>query len=98
MSKTYQELVLEFLDGITDARTRADIIATLSLFQETYRAGKIDENKLMKMLKQFCLDVLMEKYPTKDPEELDELAEEWANRFYRAFRIKTVRDRYSLTF
>jgi len=87
-------LLLKFIEGITDASTRADIVSTFSVLTEAYRAGRIDDQTLKKALKELCLDVLTEKHPTTDIELLKSEAEGWAEKFYRAIRAKTMRERY----
>jgi len=91
---SFHELVLKLLEGIRDAGTRADITATLTYLMELYRIGRISDEKLLGELRELCLDVLMEKYPLKDIEELRAEAEECAESFYRAMRLQTIRSRY----
>ena len=91
---SFHELVLKLLEGITDAATRADISATLTYLMELYRAGRLSDERLLQALRELCLDILMEKHPLKDVEELRVEAEEWVESFYKAIRIQTIRSRY----
>ena len=95
---SFHELVLKFLEGVRDAGTRADITATLTYLVELYRAGRLSDERLLQALKELCLDVLMEKFPLKDIEELRTMAEEWAEQLYRAIRLQTIRNRYMRVF
>jgi len=90
---SYQELLVKFLDGLRHPPTRADAIATFSLLQEAYRAGRLDDGRLMQALKELCLDVLMEMRPGKDVDELEPEAEDWASKFHRAIRTRARRER-----
>lgn len=94
---SYNELLLKFLDGINTAAARADIIATFSLLQEAYRAGRLDDNKLRMALKELCTDVLKEKYPTKSDEEINNMANEWVDKFYRAIRMSSIKKRLGIS-
>lgn len=90
----YRQLLLKLMDGITDAGTRADIAAAFNAIIVGYASGKLDEDRLKQLLVEFCMDILMEKYPTKDIEELKNEAEDWAEKFYRAVRAATLGSRY----
>jgi hypothetical protein len=90
----FNTLLVKFLEGITNTKDRADLIATFGLIKSLYESGRIDDSRVIQALNELCLDVLMSKYITKDIDELKPEAEEWAKRFYRSLRIATVRDRY----
>lgn len=90
----FNTLLVKFLEGITNTKDRADLIATFGLIKSLYESGRIDDSRVIQALNELCLDTLMAKYITKDIDELKPEAEEWANRFYRSLRIATVRDRY----
>jgi hypothetical protein len=89
----YHEILLKLMDGITDIGVRADIVTAFSYIVEAYRIGKIDDDRLRRDLNELCLDILSVKYPTKDVEELRGEAEEWAEKLYRAVKMKTARER-----
>jgi hypothetical protein len=91
---SYRELLLKLIDGIRDARIRSDITSAFSVIMHAYRVGRIDDNKLLKALRELCLDVLMEKYPLKDIEELKKEADKLAEEFFRSIKVVTIRDRY----
>jgi hypothetical protein len=91
---SYRELLLKLMDGINDARIRSDITSAFSVIMHAYRVGKIDDNKLLKALRELCIDVLMEKHPLKDIEELKQEADKLAEEFFRSIKVVTIRDRY----
>jgi predicted RNA binding protein with dsRBD fold (UPF0201 family) len=91
---SYRELLLKLMDGINDARIRSDITSAFNVIMHAYRVGRIDDNKLLKALRELCLDVLMEKHPLKDIEELKQEADRLAEELYRSIRAVTIRDRY----
>jgi hypothetical protein len=88
-----QDLLIKLLDGITDAPTRADVAATISLILENYMLGKIDDNKVKAYLRELVMDVLMTKNPFKSAEELKDEVNRWVESLYRAIRIKAVKMR-----
>lgn len=87
------ELITKLLDGVVDAGVRADAITAFSYMVEAYRLGRVDDNTLRQDLKEFCLDVLAVKYPTRDVEELAREADEWVEKLYRIIRMIAIRDR-----
>jgi hypothetical protein len=93
MCVSYHDLLLKLLEGITDAPTRADVAATVTMLVELYMVGKIDDKKLLSALRELVMDVLMTKYPFKSAEELKDEVEKWVEALYRAVKIRAMRMR-----
>jgi hypothetical protein len=91
---SYQKILLEMMDGITDASTRAEIARAFSAIMAGYSAGKLDDSKLKAVLVEFCMDILLVKYPYEDVEKLKPIAQDYASKLYRAIRGATIGERY----
>ena len=91
---SYQKILLELMDGITDTPTRASIARALSAIMAGYSAGRLDDSKLKAVLVEFCMDVLLVKYPYEDVEKLKPIAQDYATKLYRAIRSASIGERY----
>jgi hypothetical protein len=91
---SYQKILIELMDGITEASTRKEITRAFSAIMTGYMAGKLNDDTLKGVLVEFCMDVLLVKYPYEDVEKLKPIAQDYTSKLYRAIRSASIGERY----
>jgi hypothetical protein len=88
---SYRNLLEKLIEKINVPSVRVDFIATFGLIVETYRAGKISEDKMRGYIFELVMDALTMQYPDLDIDELRKRALEWVEKFVSALRVERMK-------
>jgi hypothetical protein len=68
-----------------------DFFASFGLIVETYRAGKINEDKMRGYIHELVMDALTIQYPDLDIDELRKQAQTWVEKFVSVLRAERIK-------
>jgi uncharacterized protein with ATP-grasp and redox domains len=85
---SYERVVLELVEGITDTPVRVDFIRTIYFIADSYRFGRIDDATLSRAVYEIVKDLVEYKFPFETPENKKELIEKYAKKLLTAIRTR----------